>query len=124
MRKLIIAGFIGNDAQVNDLSTTQVINFSVATTDKFKEETRTTWVKCSYFTNNVTIAPYLKKGTYVIVEGRAEVELYTDQNQQSKVIQKLIVDRVEFGGAKTESSTETNNTQTNVQDDEPDDLPF
>ena len=37
-----MAGFLGNDAQVNDLPSgnMQVINFNVATTDKFKEETK------------------------------------------------------------------------------------
>ena len=107
MRKLTLAGFIGNDASVNDLpsGTTQVINFNIATTDKYKDETRTTWVRCSRFTNNVSIAPYLKKGTYVIVQGRAEVETYTDQNQQNHAVLKCIVDEIEFGGAKAENST-------------------
>ena len=107
MRKLILAGFLGNDATVNDLPSgnMQVINFSIATTDKFKEETRTTWVRCSRFTNNVAISPYLKKGTYVIVQGRAEVETYQDQNQQTHAVLKCIVDEIEFGGAKTETSS-------------------
>jgi single-strand DNA-binding protein len=107
MRKLILAGFLGNDATVNDLpsSNMQVINFSIATTDKFKEETRITWVRCSRFTNNVSISPYLKKGTYVIVQGRAEVETYQDQNQQTHAVLKCIVDEIEFGGAKTETSS-------------------
>lgn len=113
MRKLIIAGFIGNDATVNDLPSgnMQVINFSIATTDKFKEETRTTWVRCSRFTNNVAISPYLKKGTYVIVQGRAEVETYTDQNQQTHAVLKCIVDEIEFGGAKNDSAENTTTTQ-------------
>lgn len=113
MRKLIIAGFIGNDAMVNDLpsGTMQVINFSIATTDKFKEETRTTWVRCSRFTNNVAISPYLKKGTYVIVQGRAEVETYTDQNQQTHAVLKCIVDDIEFGGAKNDSAENTSAPQ-------------
>ena len=107
MRKLILAGFLGNDATVNDLPSgnMQVINFSISTTDKFKEETRTTWVRCSRFTNNVAISPYLKKGTYVIVQGRAEVETYQDQNQQTHAVLKCIVDEIEFGGAKTETSS-------------------
>lgn len=117
MRKLIVAGFLGNDATVNDLpnGTMQVINFSVATTDKFKEETRTTWVRCCRFTNNVAISPYLKKGTYVIVQGRAEVETYTDQNQQTHSALKCIVDEIEFGGAKTETTTNAPQPQSQAQ---------
>jgi len=121
MRKLIIAGFLGNDATVNDLpsGTMQVINFSIATTDKFKEETRTTWVRCSRFTNNVAISPYLKKGTYVIVQGRAEVETYTDQNQQTHAVLKCIVDEIEFGGAKNDSTENTSATQAQAPQAQP-----
>lgn len=121
MRKLIIAGFLGNDATVNDLPSgnMQVINFSIATTDKFKEETRTTWVRCSRFTNNVAISPYLKKGTYVIVQGRAEVETYTDQNQQTHAVLKCIVDEIEFGGAKNDSAENTSATQAQAPQAQP-----
>lgn len=137
MRKLILAGFIGNDAQVNDLPSgaMQVINFNVATTDKYKEETRTIWVKCSRFTNNVSIAPYLKKGTYVIVTGKAEIEQYTDQNGQTKSVLKCIVDEIEFGGAKSDSQPQQTNSESannstaeapknNAGEEEHDDLPF
>jgi len=38
MRKLIISGYIGADAQVADLpSGTQVINFNVAVSEKIKD---------------------------------------------------------------------------------------
>jgi single-strand DNA-binding protein len=136
MRKIIVAGFIGNDAQVNDLPSgnMQVINFNVATTDKFKEETKTVWVKCSRFTNNVAISPYLKKGTYVIVTGRAEVEQYQDQSGQTKSVLKCIVDEIEFGGAKNDNQSNEqpqqsapqieNNPQTNPKEDDDSDLPF
>lgn len=136
MRKIIVAGFLGNDAQVNDLPSgnMQVINFNVATTDKFKEEIKTVWVKCSRFTNNVAISPYLKKGTYVIVTGRAEVEQYQDQNGQTKSVLKCIVDEIEFGGAKNDNQSNEqpqqsapqseNNPQTNLKEDDDSDLPF
>lgn len=135
MRKLIVAGFIGNDAAVNDLpsGTMQVINFSIATTDKFKEETRTTWVRCSRFTNNVAISPYLKKGTYVIVTGRAEVESYVDQNQQNHTVLKCIVEEIEFGGAKNESAPVTSQSASSsiaqvpapsAEEEDLDNLPF
>jgi single-strand DNA-binding protein len=136
MRKIIVAGFIGNDAQVNDLPSgnMQVINFNVATTDKFKEETKTVWVKCSRFTNNIAISPYLKKGTYVIVTGRAEVEQYQDQSGQTKSVLKCIVDEIEFGGAKSDNQSNEqpqqsapqseNNAQTNPKEDDDSDLPF
>jgi single-strand DNA-binding protein len=103
MKKLIIAGFIGNDAEVKDLTNGQVINFNVAVSEKIKEETKTTWFKCARFTNNVAIAPYLKKGTYVIVEGKPDVETYQNANGETVANLKCIVDNIHFGGnSKTE----------------------
>ena len=108
MKKLIISGYIGNDAQVADLpSGTQVINFNVAVSQKIKDssEYKTTWFRCARFTNNVAIAPYLKKGTYVIVEGVPDIETYTDQQGVTKANLKCIVNEIHFAGnSKNEQS--------------------
>jgi len=99
MKKLIIAGFLGNDAEVKDLqSGTQVINFSLAVTEKIKDEQKTTWFKCARFTNNISIAPYLKKGAYLIVEGRPDVETYVNNSGETVATLKCIVDNIHFGG--------------------------
>lgn len=146
MKKLIIAGFVGNDAEVKDLpSGTQVINFNLAVTEKVKDEYKTTWFKCARFTNNVAIAPYLKKGTYLIVEGRPDVETYVNAQGTTVANLKCIVDNIHFGGNKSESPTPTNEipqaNQPNSfadekysgkkefaeplnKENEPDDLPF
>ena len=84
MQTLVIVGHIGEDAVVKDLSTTQVINFSIAVSEKIKEETKTTWYKCSYFTNNVAIAPYLTKGSLIGVTGKPELELYSGSDGSAK----------------------------------------
>jgi len=109
MRKLIISGYIGADAQIADLpSGTQVINFNVAVSEKIKDsqEYKTTWFRCARFANNVSIAPYLKKGTYVIVEGKPDIETYVDQQGVTKANLKCIVSEIHFGGSsKNEEST-------------------
>lgn len=45
MQQMTLVGHIGNDAEVKDLGNIQVINFSVAVTEKVKEEKVTTWYK-------------------------------------------------------------------------------
>jgi len=108
MRKLTIAGYIGADAQVADLpSGTQVINFNVAVSEKIKDTSdyKTTWFRCARFGNNVSIAPYLKKGTYVIVEGKPDIETYVDQQGVTKANLKCIVSEIHFAGnSKNEES--------------------
>jgi len=111
MRKLTIAGYIGADAQVADLpSGTQVINFNVAVSEKIKDTSdyKTTWFRCARFSNNVSIAPYLKKGTFVIVEGKPDIETYIDQQGVTKANLKCIVSEIHFGGnSKNDESANT-----------------
>jgi len=120
MRKLIISGYLGADAQVADLpSGTQVINFNVAVSEKIKDsqEYKTTWFRCARFANNVSIAPYLKKGTYVIVEGKPDIETYVDQQGVTKANLKCIVSEIHFGGnSKNEESSNAPTTQTSPKE--------
>jgi single-strand DNA-binding protein len=58
------------------------MNFTVAHTEKFKDaqgvqKERTVWVDCAYWSEKTGIAPYLKKGTQVFVEGAPDLRTYT-----------------------------------------------
>jgi len=74
MIKLQVIGNLGKDCVTNTVNGKNVINFNVAHTEKFKDgsgqqKEKTTWVECAYWTERTGIAPYLKKGTQVYVEG-------------------------------------------------------
>lgn len=80
-------GNIGADAQVRvlDGSTQAVISFSVAVTEKWKnqqgaQQEKTYWVRCSIWrkSDQTAIAQYLTKGTMVYVEGKPEARAYVD----------------------------------------------
>lgn len=82
MIKLQIIGNLGKDAVVNNVNGKSVINFSVAHTERYKDASgvqkdRTTWVECAYWTDKTAIAPYLRKGSTVFVEGIPDVRSYT-----------------------------------------------
>ena len=81
MLKAIIIGHLGKDAEVKDVNGKKVINFSVAHTEKYKdsqgaEQSKTTWVECAKWGETTAIAPYLKKGTQVYVEGTPEIRTW------------------------------------------------
>ena len=81
MIKLQVIGNIGKDATTNTVGNKQVINFSVAHTEKWKDaqgqqQSKTTWVDCAYWTDKTGLLPYLVKGTQVYVEGTAEARAY------------------------------------------------
>lgn len=70
-----ILGNLGKDAIMQQHGTDNVLNFSVAHTDKYKNHEgilveKTTWVECSWWIDGrSTVGQYLKKGQMVYVEG-------------------------------------------------------
>ena len=82
MIKLQVIGNLGKDCITNSVNGKSVINFNVAHTEKFRDASgqqkdRTIWVECAYWTDRTAVAPYLRKGTQVFVEGSPEVRTYT-----------------------------------------------
>lgn len=138
MIKLQVIGNLGKDCVTNTVNGKSVINFSVAHTEKFRDASgqqkeRTTWVECAYWTDRTGIAPYLKKGTQVYVEGTPEVRTYTKNDGTSGASLTLRVFSVQLlgSGNRSEGSTgsgygdNSSNQIPSVEMPEPaDDLPF
>ncbi len=105
MIKLLVIGNLGKDAIVNNVNGKNVINFSVAHTEKYKDaqgnqKDRTVWVECAYWTDRTAIAPYLKKGTSVYVEGNPDVRTYTTQDGKSGASLSLRILNVQLLGSR------------------------
>lgn len=100
--KMEVIGYIGQDAYVNQLNGNDVLNFSVAHTEKFtSKETgelkeKTTWVSCSYWSKNslAKIKQYMTAGTLVAVEGTPSVRIYTNKNGEEQAALDLRVDNI------------------------------
>ena len=78
MIKMQVIGNLGKDCVVNTVNGKNVINFTVAHSEKYKDsqgnnQEKTTWVDCAYWTDRTAISPYLTKGKQVFVEGTPEV---------------------------------------------------
>ena len=106
MIKLQVIGNLGKDAQVNNVNGKSVINFNVAHTERFKDaqgnqKDRTTWVDCSYWTDRTAVAPYLKKGTQVYVEGTPDVRTYTTADGRNGASLTLRILSVQLLGGRT-----------------------
>ena len=79
MIKMQIIGNLGRDCVVNTVNGKNVINFTVAHTEKYKDsqgnmQEKTTWVDCAYWTDRTAIAQYLTKGKQVYAEGQPEAK--------------------------------------------------
>ena len=81
MIKMQVIGNLGKDCVVNTVNGKNVINFTVAHTEKYKDsqgnnQEKTTWVDCAYWTDRTAMSPYLTKGKQVYVEGTPEVKKF------------------------------------------------
>ena len=109
MIKLMVIGNLGKDCTVNTVNGKNVINFSVAHTEKFKDSSgaqreKTIWVECAYWTDRTGISPYLKKGQQVYAEGTPEVRTYQTNDGKSGASLTMRVQTVQLLGARGENS--------------------
>src|SRR5687768_6302562 len=100
MIKIQVIGHLGKDCTVNNVNGKQVINFSVAHTEKFKDAQgqpveKTTWAECSYWSDS-KVGPYLTNGTQVYVEGQPEVKTYAKNDGSTGASLSVRVMKVEL----------------------------
>lgn len=105
MIKLLVIGNLGKDAVLNNVNGKNVINFTVAHTERYKDaqgtqKDRTVWVDCSYWTDRTGVVPYLKKGTQVYVEGNPDVRTYTTQDGRNGATLTLRVLSIQLIGTR------------------------
>jgi len=85
MIKLQIIGRIGKDAEVKQVNGRSVINFSVAHSEKWKDQSgeqkeKTTWVDVAKWGDKTSVAAFIKKGGQIYVEGTPEVRTFAKQD--------------------------------------------
>jgi len=130
MIKLQVIGNLGKDCIVNNVNGKNVMNFTVAHTEKYKDSTgaqkeKTIWVDCAYWNERTAISPYLKKGTQVYVEGTPEVRTYTTQDGKSGASMSLRVQSIQLLGTRSsEGSSVSSGAVAHPSGEGPDDLPF
>ena len=138
MIKVIVTGHLGKDCEVRHQSGFSVINFSLASTEKWKDkngqpQSKTTWFDCAVFKRDggsLAIADYLKKGTMVLVEGKPDARSWIDeQNMVSRHVMKIEVKNLELLGAakpteRTPASGDLPNSANETEGFSDNDLPF
>ena len=134
MLKLQVIGHLGKDCITNVVNGKNVINFSVAHSEKYKDaagiqKEKTLWVECAYWTDRITIAPYLKKGQLVYLDGIPDLRLYTKNDGTPGISLTMRILNVQLlGGANKGDSADADLTERNESPENSisnqDDLPF
>jgi single-strand DNA-binding protein len=109
MIKMQIIGRLGKDCVVNTVNSKNVINFSVAHSEKYKDsqnnlQEKTIWVDCAYWTDRTAVAQYLTKGTQVFVEGQPEARSFQRNDGTPGSSLSLRVREVQLLGSKSDNT--------------------
>lgn len=103
----IIEGRLTRDVKIRDVGQTQVANFAVATSRKYKDKNGTLVEEVLFMDTAVwgaqakPCAEYLSKGSPVLVQGYLKTEEYNDASTGApKVKYVLNADKVVFLGSK------------------------
>jgi len=135
MQNISIIGRVGKSAEVKEFNSNQVINFSVAVSETYKDkqgekQTTTTWFEVSKWGNNTAIAPYIKQGDNIYVSGKVNNRAYTNKDGEIVVANGINAFEIELLGSKGDNSNSAPAPQqpasaSNYSSDLPeDDLPF
>lgn len=113
MIKLQIVGNLGKDCIVKEVNGKNVINFSVAHTERYKDsqgnqKERTTWVECAYWTDKTAVAQYLTKGKTVYAEGSPEADAYMNKDGQAASTLRMRVQTIQLIGGNSGEAPQQN----------------
>lgn len=139
MIETYVIGHLGQDCRVTDVNGKKVINFSLANTNKFKDQNgqtieKTLWIDCAHWNDNTRIAEYLIKGAQIFVRGVPTVGTYKNQHGITVAQFRIRVDFIQLLGGKRDQQYGANVTRQENQQlndsarvdelTDPEDLPF
>lgn len=96
-------GFLGQDAVIKEVNGKQVVNFSIAHSEKYKNAAgtqveSTTWVECSFWSES-KVSEFLKKGTQVFIAGTPEARAWNDKDGNPRGTIHVRVSKIELLGS-------------------------
>lgn len=99
MKKIIIAGFLGQDPDTRATkSGKNVTNMSVGVDNMKGENKETLWVRVSAWGKlGDSCQRYLHKGSFVVVSGEPDVESYTSKQGEAKATLTIFAENIDFG---------------------------
>lgn len=118
VNKVILVGNLGKDPELKYTpSGAAVANFSIATTERYKDrdgdkQEKTEWHNIVVWRQLAEICgKYLHKGKQVYVEGKLQTRSYDDRDGNKKYITEIVADQMQMlGGGDGQQSQNGNNS--------------
>ena len=124
LNHLTLQGRMVADPEVKQTNSgTNVVNFRVAWSEKYKDKENKLFIECKAFGGQADfVGKYFKRGQETIVEGKLNTEEWETQDGQKRNKVVLMVSSVHFCGKKDDSGSVQPNMTPVVSDG--DTLPF
>lgn len=129
LNKVTLIGMVGKDPETRKFTDTMVCNFSLATSEKFKDkegkiQEATEWHNLQIWGKLAEIAEkYVKKGSRIYVEGKIKTRAYETESGQKKYVTEIIVNDLKMLDRKPDNGEAKSDVpKSNAPED--DDLPF
>ena len=137
INKVTLVGRLGGDPEVKYTSSNKAVaNFSLATSEKYKDQSGndqeiTQWHRIVVWGNIAKVCgEYLKKGSLIYADGKVTYRSWDDQNGQKRYTTEIVANTIKFlSGTKDRQSQSQNQQQQTPPQAEPsfasdDDIPF
>jgi single-strand DNA-binding protein len=119
INKVILVGNLGTDPEVKYMpSGGAVTNFSLATTDSWKDKNsgervdKTEWHRVVFFNRLAEIAgEYLKKGSQVYIEGSLRTRKWQDQSGQDRYTTEIVGSEMQMLGSRSGGNSDFDQSQ-------------
>lgn len=111
VNKVILIGNLGKDPELKRTSydNTAVVNFSIATTEKYTDKAgnskdKTEWHNIIVWNKQAeNCAKYLTKGSPVYIEGKLQTRSWEDKEGNKKYTTEIVANKVQFLSNKKEN---------------------
>ena len=109
LNKVMLIGNVGKNPDVRfiESSGTTTANFTLATTERYKDRVtgelkeQTEWHNIVCWRNLAEIAEkYITKGSQIFVEGRIRTRSYKDKNGDTRYITEVVADNIQLLGRR------------------------
>lgn len=102
VNKVIIIGRLGQDPEVKTITGGHnVANFSVATSEKYKDKETTTWHRVIAWNKTADLcAQYLHKGSQVYIDGKLQNREWEDPQGNKRFATEIVASSVQFLDSK------------------------
>lgn len=94
VNKAIVLGHVGRDPETRSTQDgTKIVSFSVATSEKWKDNERTEWHRVVIFNERLAdvAEKYLRKGSKVYLEGQIQTRKWSDKDGIEKFSTEIVL---------------------------------